>query len=206
MTHQQAQQLFGKHFIGPEELIALAGPFSFSNLEAPEFSFSEEMLRAHTRTHLLLFTPQGLTLNQLREKFGVDPSVSEPCFYNQDWYLKEDFAAKMVLDGKWHLIRKEVMEEVRAQRPEEIEARLSATESFPTAVTCAFAFFAWWFHSDGEKLWKNDFVWCSDCDHNNDRIYVGRYEDPTRVNKNGFNIHRHLSLRPAYSAAPEITH
>jgi hypothetical protein len=106
------------------------------------------------------------------------------------------------LDGKWHLIRKEVLEDARAKRPDEIETSLKG-ESFPTAVTYAFTFFACWFLK-GEKLWNHDFLWCSDRDHNNDRIYVGRYEDPTGVNKNGFNIHRHLSLRSIYSTAPEI--
>jgi hypothetical protein len=122
--------------------------------------------------------------------------------YNQDWYLKEDFA-NMAPDGKWHLIRKEVLEEARAKQPADIE-RAFTGEQFPTAITCAFTFFAWW-HLRGELLWKNDFVWCSDRDHNGDRIYVGRYEDPTGVNKNGFNVHRYLSLGSPYSAAPEIT-
>jgi len=101
------------------------------------------------------------------------------------------------------LIAKRVLENARASAPEKIEA-VFGDEKFPTAVTCAFAFFAWWHHTGGEKLWKYDFLWCSDRDHNGDRIYVGRYEDPAGVNKNGFNIHRHLALRPSYSAAPEV--
>lgn len=148
--------------------------------------------------------PAGISLVELREQFGVDPTVSEPCFYDQDWYLKEDFAAKTVTDGDWHLLNKYVREGWRARLPEDIEKELGARERLPTAVTATFAFFAWWFYTGGEKLWTHDFVWCSDRDHNGDRIYVGRYEDPAGVNKNGFNVHRHLSLRSAYSAAPEI--
>src|SRR3989344_3859430 len=106
-------------------------------------------------------------------------------------------------DGKWHLIRKAVREDARAKRPEDIQSTLSG-EQFPSAITAAFAFFAWWHLSGGEKLWKNDFLWCSDTDHSGDRIYVGRYEDPDGINKNGFNVHRHLSLRPSHSAAPEV--
>ncbi len=147
--------------------------------------------------------PAGITLNQLRKQFGVDPAAGEPCFYNQDWYLKEDFAAKEATDGQWHVLPKKVREEWRAKQPEEIEAELTSTERFPTAVTAAFAFFAYWFVA-GERLWEHDFIWCSDRDHNSDRIYVGCYKDPAGVNKNGFNIHRHLSLRSSYSAAPEI--
>lgn len=209
MTSQEAKELFGEHFIGPSEFASLASPFSFDSLEAPAIPFGDETLRKNTATHLLVFTPRThagspITLNILRNLFGMDPAVSEPCMYNQDWYLKEDFAAKTSLDGGWHLIRKEVLEDARAKRPDEIESSLERNESFPTAVTCAFAFFAYWYMTAGEKLWKHDFLWCSDRDHNDDRIYVGRYEDPTGVNKNGFNIHRHLALRPAYSAAPEV--
>jgi hypothetical protein len=187
--------------IGPEELKAL--PLALSN-EAPAIPFSEEVLAAHSQTHLLIYTPAGFTINSLREQFGMDPAKNEPCFYNQDWYVGEDFAAKETTDGAWHLLPLVVREEWRAKRPEDIETALVSEERFPTAVTCAFAFFAYWFATGGKKLWVHDFVWCSDRDHNNDRIYVGRYEDPSGVNKNGFNIHRHLALRPAYSAAPEI--
>ena len=190
--------------IGVKEVSGL--PFlKGENVSAPEIPFSREALDSHADTHILVFTPKisWITLNGLRDEFGIDPGVQEPCMYNQDWYAKEDFA-HTPLDGKWHLIRKNVLEETRAKRPEEIEGKLSQGERFPTAITYAFTFFAWWFVSGGEKLWKNDFVWCSDRDHNDDRIYVGRYEDPTGINKNGFNIHRYLSLRPAYSAAPEI--
>ena len=196
--------------IGPSELSIIPN-ISFGPLIAPPIPFTKEILQAHTETHVLIFTPQRyadgspITLNSLRDLFGVDPSVAEPCLYNQDWYLKEDFASNTSLDGQWHLIQKNVLEDIRAKRPEDIEKTLPSGESFPTAVTCTFTFLAYWFHTKGETLWKHDFVWCSDRDHNGDRIYVGRYEDPTGINKNGFNIHRHLALRPSYSAAPEIT-
>jgi len=155
-------------------------------------------------THVAVRAPAGITLNQLREHFGIDPAASEPCFYNQDWYVKEDFAATTATDGQWHVLPKVVREEWRAKRPDEIEAQLAPQEKLPTAVDAAFTFFAHWHKTGGERLWEHDFVWCSDRDHNGDQIYVGRYSDPTGVNKNGFNIHRHLSLRPAYSAAPEV--
>lgn len=193
----------GKHFIGPDELRTLSKMFPFS-YTASEIQFSEDILRTHAKTHILIFAPQmpEVTVNWFRDTFGTDPS-KEPCMYAQDWYLKEEFASKETLDGKWHLIRKEVMGDARAKRPEDIEQELT-NEKFPTAVLHTFTFFVWHLLK-GEKLWRHDFVWCSDRDHNSDRIYVGRYEDPTGVNKNGFNIHRHLSLRPSYSAAPEIT-
>lgn len=177
---------------------------------APEMSsvpFTEETLRENGGTHILIYAPRTyadgkpVTLNSLRDIFGTNSSFNEPCFYNQDWYLKEDFA-NTSLDGKWHVIRKEVLEGARAKEPEEIQKSL-IDEKFPSAVLSTFTFFVWWLLRK-DVLWRHDFLWCSDRDHNGDRIYVGRYEDPTDMNKNGFNIHRHLSLRSAYSAAPEI--
>ena len=190
--------------IGPEELKQL--PFlSGENVDAPDIPFAKNVLAEYTNTHILIFTPriQWITLNGLREKFGIDPAQKEPCMYNQDWYLKEEFA-NLSLDGRWHLLRKNVLEDTRARRPEEIEASLIG-EGFPNAVTAAFTFFAWW-HLKNEMLWRHDFLWCSDRDHNGDRIYVGRYEDPTGINKNGFNIHRYLTLGNTFSVAPEIVH
>jgi hypothetical protein len=188
--------------IGPKELAGV--PFlAGEKLDTPPVPFSNDVCAAHKGTHILVFTPRikKFTLVGMREAFGTDPSKSEPCMYDQDWYLKEEFAS-LPPDGKWHLVRKEVLEDARAKEPTDIEKSLSG-EVFPKAVTLAFTFFVWHFLHK-EALWKHDFLWCSDLDHNGDRVYVGRYEDPTGVNKNGFNIHRHLSLRPAYSAAPEV--
>ena len=131
-------------------------------------------------------------VRNLKQRFGKDPEESEPCFYNQDWYDKEDFIDVPMKDG-WFLIRRNVYEESRAVQP----AELMKEYRFPQAVTCTYAFFAAWF-TLGLKLWIHDFVWCSDTDHNGDRIYVGKYHDVDGVNKNGFSIHRHLALRPCY--------
>ncbi|MEO5927981.1 MAG: hypothetical protein ABIO72_04645 [Patescibacteria group bacterium] len=207
-TYANAKSILGENCIGPEELAVQGSSFRFGS-ECPPVPYSVEQLEQHAVSSVLVFTPahdadgSPVTLNSLRTLFGIDPAVSEPCFYNQDWYLKEPFAAEATLDGGWHLIRREALEEVRAMLPEEIENALPATEVFPTAVTCAFAFFAYWFATGGNMLWRHDFIWCSDRDHNGDRIYVGRYEDPMQMNKNGFNIHRHLRLKPIHTAAPE---
>ena len=100
---------------------------------------------------------------------------------------------KRVLENKWFLIRKSVFEDSRAQDPE----ILAKKHSFPSAVLCAYTFFITWYCS-GEHLWQQDFIWCDDTDHNGDRIYVGRYHDATGINKDGFNIHRHLRIRDSY--------
>ena len=76
---------------------------------------------------------------------------------------------------------------------------LNENINFPTAILCVYTFFAY-YYARKELLWHHDFVWCSDTDHNGDRIYVGKYHDVDEVNKNGFSIHRHLALRNCYGA------
>jgi hypothetical protein len=209
MSFARAQEILGNSFIGPEELMALDGPLSFEVATASSLPFLEEELRRNARSHFLVYAPQTyadghpVTINSLRNFFGVDPKISEPCMYDQDWYLSEEFADTTSLDGRWHLLRRDVLAEARARPLDEVRMAIGPHEVLPTAVTCAFAFFAYWLHSGGERLWRNDFLWCSDRDHNGDPIYVGRYEDPDGFNKNGFNIHRHLSIRHIHSAAPE---
>ena len=184
--------------IGPETLKAASALGLQVPDTVPEIPFSGKDLEAKEGDYLLMLgvstftdgTP--VTIRTLRDRFGLDPDTSEPCFYNQDWYLKEDFIDVPMEEG-WFLIRKNVYEDSRAVQP----AELMKAHAFPPAVRCAYAFFAAWF-TLGIRLWEHDFVWCSDTDHNGDRIYVGKYHDIDGVNKNGFSVHRHLALRPCY--------
>jgi len=138
---------------------------------------------------------QNITLKLLRERFGVNPDESEPCLYNQDWYMKEDFM-NLTLENRWYLIKKDVIEESRAVMPGDLTQK---GLNFPPAILSGYTFFAYYF-AHKEYLWWHDFVWCCDTDHNGDRIYVGKYHDIDGVNKNGFSIHRHLALRPCYGS------
>lgn len=201
---QLAKEIFGKNFMGPDEMNAIAHLTKTTtvstDIHVPEIPFSETILRQKSKSHILFLgiadtadkTP--LTLMNMRNTYGMDASLAEPCFYNQDWYVNELFANECRIEFKWYLLRKELLNETRGQQVNE-----DAASSFPSALVCAFAFFAWFYHS-GEYLWKNEFVWCSDVDGNGDRIYVGRYFDPAGIAKNGFSIHRHLRIRQHYGA------
>ncbi|HAQ17683.1 MAG TPA: hypothetical protein DCR40_00430 [Prolixibacteraceae bacterium] len=198
---EEAKLILGKNFIGPDELsiiadqmrIALPGNY-------PEIPFSKkELIEKHEYYILILGTSQmkdgtPLTLKSLIDQFGKNPDISEPCFYNQDWYVKEDFIVRPC-EKKWFLIRKNVLNETRGVDPQLIVAKIK----LPAAVLCAYVFFCNFLLNQGDLLWKHDFVWCSDVDVNNDMIYVGRYIDATGFCKNGFSIHRHLKLRNNYS-------
>ncbi|MGC9605531.1 MAG: hypothetical protein ABSF56_02115 [Minisyncoccia bacterium] len=214
MDIKEAKKLFGKNFVGPEELGTISSrlgiPSPASLGPTPKVSFSSTVLKKAAADHILILgiptDAKGgrLTLGAMRAFLGVDPSKSEPCFYNQDWYLKEPFASERTLDYKWYLIKRNVADETRAMDPLDLEKDLDKSARFPSAILTAFTFFAYHFVNGGETLWKNDFIWCDDKDLNGDRIYTGRYVDPKGINKNGFNVHRHLSLKENYGAAPEV--
>jgi hypothetical protein len=203
-TIAQARQLFGRNFIGQEELAAVAGMLPVRlPAEVPTIPYTPQQLESLASDYLLLLGASAmrdgrpLNLLALRERYGVNPDASEPCFYNQDWYMGEDFM-QAPLEERWYLLKKNVIFETRAMSPVDIMGQRPSFH-FPQAILCAYAFFACRF-ARGEYLWVHDFVWCDDVDHNGDRIYVGKYHDVDGVNKNGFSIHRHLALRQCYGA------
>lgn len=198
VSMEKAKSIMGDNYIGPEdirkiELIQFATP-----INVPDIPFTASELTAKKDEYILILGIGTLadgketTIRNMREIIGKDPDVIEPCFYNQDWYDKESFI-DIPMKEEWFLIRKNVYEESRAVQPTE----LMKEHRFPSAICCVYAFLVSWL-SRGMKLWMHDFVWCSDTDHNGDRVYVGKYHDIDGVNKNGFSIHRHLALRSCY--------
>ena len=203
MEREAIKKLFGKNFIGKDELKPFFKALGFGDVmiqEKPIEYSDSDLQNAAKEGYILIYgveqvNGQHITLRFLRDKFGVKPDESEPCLYNQDWYLKEDFMDKFLNVG-WYLIKKEVFDDSRAVMPDDLTQR---GLNFPPAILCGYTFFAYWFACD-EKLWWHDFVWCCDTDHNGDRIYVGKYHDIDGVNKNGFSIHRQLALRNCYAS------
>jgi hypothetical protein len=198
---RDAKQLYGENFIGYEEITKLAPKLGIQiPATIPEIPYSLPVLKAHSKDCILILgvekmiNGENLTLLGLRNLFGIDPVASEPCFYNQDWYIKEEFMNDGLKMG-WYLIRKNIYENTRGKSPEILQTNIN----FPQAVLCAFTFFSYYYQTK-KHLWKYEFIWCKDLDHNGDRIYVGKYSDIDGINKNGFSIHRHLALRDFYGA------
>lgn len=203
MDFKTAKVLFGKNYLGKEDLKYFFNALGYGSLEIkePPIQFCDaDLQRAAADGYILIYgianiDGHNITMRYLRDKFGVNPDVSEPCLYNQDWYMKEDFM-DLTLEDRWYLIKKDVFEESRAVMPGDLTQQ---GLNFPPAILCGYTFFAYYF-ARNEYLWWHDFVWCCDTDHNGDRIYVGKYHDIDGVNKNGFSIHRHLALRPCYGS------
>ncbi len=203
----QAKQIMGKNFIGPDELLLIADEIGIivpTNYPSIPFSYEELISKKQDYILILGVTQIGggepLTITSLRTRFGINPDLSEPCFYNQDWYLNEIFTYTCKIDLKWYLMGKRIVEESRGLNPDVLLNKSDLNKTFPTALLTTYTFFCWYFHSKGEFLWMHNYIWCSDTDHNEDRIYVGRYRDKDQVNKNGFSIHRHLKLSDIYGS------
>jgi len=215
MNLEKAKKIMNINFIGPDELNKISDKINIKDYfinkhKIPRIPYNEDILKSSAEDFILIlgipYTKDGkkMTIINMRNFFGFNPLKKEPCFYNQDWYLNEFFSNKESLKFKWYLIKKNIIKETRGIEPDKIKYKLNKSENFPSAVLSVYTFFVYYFHSKGKILWENDFLWCRDKDINGDRIYVGRYKDPEKINKNGFNIHRHLSIRQCYGAIKQI--
>ena len=198
MTVEKARAIMGINFIGKEELSSISDmKFAIPKI-IPSIPFSVEEMESKKSNYILILGIKSfadgkpITIRNLIKIYGKNPDEGEPCFYNQDWYENETFIDIPMKEG-WFFIRKMVYEDSRAVLPQDLNKKYS----FPSAISCVYAFFTAWLTLN-IKLWYRDFVWCCDVDHNGDRIYVGKYYDVDGVNKNGFSIHRHLALRSCY--------
>lgn len=197
-SQADAERIMGHNYLGPKQaniLLNKMGIESIIETEVPDVNFTEEVLINSSKDYILVYGVDAINILDFRKCFGVNPDKSEPCLYNQDWYLSESFIQRR-MDNKWFLLKKNVFENTRGVMPIDI---IKQNIKFPTAIQCVYTFFAYFFVY-GEMLWYHDFLWCEDVDHNGDRIYVGKYHDIDGINKNGFSIHRHLSLRPCYAS------
>jgi hypothetical protein len=197
----EAAQLFGGNFIGPEQSahFASAMGIEYTDKHVPDIPFDADTLKKYAEEDALLILTYPSAINgevvnlpYLRERWGMDSSEG-PCFYNQDWYINESFYKDSHLSFSWNIIHTKVLEDSRGVRPEAADME----SKFPSALLCAYVFFAYYCHC-GQFLWEYDYVWCNDHDDTGDRIYVGRYRDILGLSRNGFSIHRHLSIKKNY--------
>ena len=200
----KAKKIFKNNFIGPEELDLIKGkinlniPKSISNI-----TLDIDLNKINSEDYILIYgcskidNNLNLCIKTLNNIFGQKHKEGEVCFYNQDWYFNEDFVLKS-LEDRWYLIEKNVNEETRGMLPVN-----GIKNDLPSAILCTYTFFIWW-QINKELLWSEDFIWCSDKDRYDDRIYVGKYIDKDNIKRSGFSIHRHLSIKPNYGSIKSI--
>ena len=109
-------------------------------------------------------------------------------FYPQDWYEKEPFMDTFLIPGLYKL-PKNIQKSSRGKSP-------NNQKLYPASLI-AYTFIIF-YKTYNEILWPNDYIWCDNFDSNGDQIYVGRYYDPLGISKNGFSIHRHLTIKENY--------
>ena len=203
-TQIEARSIFGENFLGVEELLQIQKQFPLNiPSEIPDINIPNDILIEKKETHILIlsiskFVNNDMTILNIRHHFNNINIAGYPKFYNQDWYLKEEFTQTPLKIG-WHLLRKEVFESSRGVSPDKLQVKYK----LPSAVLCTYTFFVF-FLCRNVILWEYVFIWCNDLDHNGDRIYVGKYTDVTSINDSGYSIHRHLKLRSHYASIDSV--
>ena len=141
ITIEEANSLFKHNFVGPSELNQLLSVLklpAISLSEVPSIPYTKEELEKYSQDYILILGlkqrgGQNLSMRFFRDEFGVNPDKKEPCLYNQDWYLSEEFIDR-TLDNKWYLIRKEVISESRAIMPQQMIQEWHL--KLPSAILC----------------------------------------------------------------------
>lgn len=149
-------------------------------LNTPEISLDQDNILIFCDPHIP-DSSEKITLYYLKNHFSH-------LFYPQDWYDNEEFMHQS-FEPRLYTIPKNIQNSSRGEYPYGVKL-------YPAIlVTYIFIMF---YQKYNVILWPNDYIWCDTFDSNGDRIYVGRYYDPLNISKNGFSIHRHLTIKNNY--------
>ena len=128
---EEAREMFGKDFLGPEAVQTTFGteltPEELQEVESIPFT-REELEQAKQLGMMLVLrvprvgkgeTTEPLTIKQLRSVFEGEDKLGDPedkksqIFYNQSWYDNESFATQDTPKLGWGLVTKKILEESR---------------------------------------------------------------------------------------------
>jgi len=124
--------------------------------------FSEETLKMAAghqwrgKRAILWWAPPeryGLTMLKLKDAFGTSTNV-QPCVWNNNWWLKEKFAKKVLKEG-WHLTLAELPDESRDKTYDDQKALLTKEEELLTPVEVMYLCLVNYLVNDGERLLYN---------------------------------------------------
>ncbi len=109
---QEAKEILGQDFLGPE---ALKSAFGIEMEEIPEIPLTKEELEKakELNQQLILYADKAngkpLTGKKLFNLTGNKTSDGKKLFYDTDWYKNEDFFTKETPKAGWKLVSKETI-------------------------------------------------------------------------------------------------
>lgn len=176
-----AQKIMVQNFLGPKEVAKHFG-IRLNEEEMTKVAkipFRDKTLQECKDTHILFLgvnhdkTGKPLTINRFREMF---PENGQPKFYSYQgsWYDKEEFANKETPDLRWYLISKSILEKSRSKTYKQQEKLLKESEERERAIVYIYGMLLM-FKATGERLFKNDWVWCKDVSSGGERVSVGSF-------------------------------
>jgi hypothetical protein len=150
--------------------------------ELGEIPWSEDVLRECKDTHIL-FPGFPLTIIEIRER-AVKRCVK--LFYSDRdaWYNDQKFARDEKVALRWHLIRKDIVENSTSKTYDEQCKLISENEEVPQ-VAAVVSLIILYFLVTGIRLFERIYARCQDVTSDGDRVYVGFF---VRV---GLNVGRY---------------
>ena len=94
---ETARSIMGNDFIGISDICTIKNMKLDVEKIPQEIPYSIKTINEKKGDYILLpgvsrFTDgKFVTIRNMVRLFGKDPTIFEPCFYNQDWYEKESF-------------------------------------------------------------------------------------------------------------------
>jgi len=170
-SQKLAREIMGRNMVGIEEGVQCFGltPTDEQLKTLSDVPFSEDVLRAHKDTHVLVAN-LGLSIVDIRSKVAGKGKI----FYGQDWYDNQKFAKKAGQVG-WLLIRKDQVPNSTSKTWNEQQALLGKDEYTPTAQEMIYAMVGY-FLATGERLFEHIYVRCSDLTSVGIRVYLGCFD------------------------------
>lgn len=167
-SQQTAREIMGSNMLGTLEVERYFGELTDEQREALEIiPFSEEMLKAVAKTHILV-ADVGLSLLDVRSK------ARKGLFYSQDWFDNEEFA-KRTETARWRLIRKSPVEGSFSKNWSEQQRLVNTeTDEIPSARQVVYTTILH-FLATGERLFETCYVRTCDVDSLGHHVDVGRF-------------------------------
>lgn len=167
-SQQTAREIMGSNMLGTLEVERYFGELTDEQREALEIiPFSEETLKACTKTHILV-ADVGLSLLDVRQK------ARKGLFYSQNWFDNEEFAGRTET-ACWRLIRKIPVDGSFSKDWSEQNALVdSKIDEIPSARQVVYTTILH-FLATGERLFEKVYVRTSDVDSDGNRVSVGDF-------------------------------